>query len=112
MNSVLDHVRGAPLAAEQRVEPEVPPKIVMQKLIAAVDFPLTKDIERLAIEHKNAAWPVAVGISERANVNRFRTAVNRVRTRIVGARENFLRLDDFDDLWFPRVGLRIDDVNT
>ena len=56
--------------------------------------------------------PVAVGISERANVNRFRSAVNRVRTRIVGARKNFLRLDDFDDLWFPRIGLRIDDVNT
>ena len=55
--------------------------------------------------------PVAVGISERANVNRFRPAVNRVRTRIIGARKNFLRLDHFDDLWFPRIGLRIDDVN-
>ena len=37
--------------------------------------------------------------------------MNRVRARIIGARKNFLRLDDFDDLWFPRVGLRIDDVN-
>jgi hypothetical protein len=63
LNSVLDHVRSAPLAAEQRVEPKVPPKIVVQKLIAAVDFPLAEDIERLAIEHENAAWPVAVGIS-------------------------------------------------
>src|SRR6188474_2256808 len=84
----------------------------MQELIAAVDFPLTENIERLAIQHENAAWPVAIGISERANVNRFRTAVNRVRTRIVGARENFLRLDNFDYLWFPRIGLHIDDVNT
>ena len=49
--------------------PEVPPKIVMQKLRAAVDFPLAEDFERLAIEHENAAWAVAVGISERANVN-------------------------------------------
>ena len=56
--------------------------------------------------------PVAVGISERANVNRFRPAVNRVRARIIRARKNFLRFDHFDDLWFPRVGLRIDDVNT
>ena len=56
--------------------------------------------------------PVAVGISERANVNGLRTAVNRMRTRIIGARKNFLRLDDFDDLWFPRIGFCIDDVNT
>src|SRR5262245_48544462 len=83
----------------------------MQKLVAAVDFPLTEHIERLAIEHENAAWPVAAGISERANVNRFRTAMNRVRARVIGTRENFLRLDDFDDLWFPWIGLRVDDVN-
>src|SRR6476619_3260002 len=84
----------------------------MQKLIAAVDFPLTEDFERLAIEHENAAWPVAIGISEGANVYGFRTAMNRVRPRIIRTRKNFLRLDDFDDLWFPRVGLRIDNVNT
>src|SRR4029077_2840723 len=84
----------------------------MQKLLAAVDFPLAEDFERLAIEHENAAWPLTVGISQRANVNGFRPAVNRVRTRIIGACKNFLRLDDFDDLRFPRVGLRIDDVNT
>src|SRR5215510_4973465 len=83
----------------------------MQKLLAAVDFPLTEHFKRFAIEHEDAARAVAVGISERANVNRFRTAVNRVWARIIRARENFLRLDDFDDLWFPRVGLRIDDVN-
>src|SRR6266403_1761861 len=111
LHTVLDHVRSAPFAAEQRVESEVPPKIVMQKLRAAVDFPLTEDFERLAIEHENAAGPVAVGISDRANVNGFRPAVNSVRARIIRARENFLRLDDFDDLWFSRVGLRIHDVN-
>src|SRR6266403_4706908 len=111
LHTVLDHVRRAPFAAEQRVESQVPPKIVMQKLTATVDFPLTEDFERLTIEHENAAGALAVGISERANVNGFRPAVNRVRTRIIRARENFLRLDHFDDLWFSRVGLRIDDVN-
>src|SRR5437667_8923532 len=111
LHAVLHHVRCAPFAAEQCVEPEVPPKIVMQKLTAAVDFPLTEDFERLAIEHENAAGPLAVGISERANVNGFRPTVNRVRARIIRARENFLWLDHFYDLWFSRVGLRIDDVN-
>src|SRR5262249_24632389 len=111
LHAVLDHVRSAPFAADQRVEPEVPPKIVMQKLRAAVDFPLTENLERLAIKHEDAAGALAVGISERTDVNRFRPTVNGMRTRIVGARENFLWLDDFDDLWFPRVGLRIDDMN-
>src|SRR5258708_932000 len=84
----------------------------MQKLTAAVDFPLTEDFERLAIKHENAARALAFGISERANVNGFRPAVNRVRARIIRARKNFLRLYHFDDLRISRVGLRIDDVNT
>src|SRR6266403_3914771 len=93
LHAVLDHVRRAPFAAEERVESQVPPKIVMQKLTAAVDFPLTEDFEGLAIEHENPAWPLAVGISKRANVNGFGPAVNSVRARIIRARENFLRLD-------------------
>jgi len=84
----------------------------MQKLRAAVHFPLTKHFKGFAIEHEDAAWAVAVGISEGANVNGFRSAVNGMRTRIVGARENFLRLDHFDDLWLPRIGLRVDDMNS
>src|ERR1044071_1272995 len=83
----------------------------MQKLRAAVDFPLAEDIKRFAIEHENAARAVAARISERAHVNGFRPTVNRVRTRIVSACKNFLRFDHFDDLWFSRVGLRIHDVN-
>src|SRR6478752_9911436 len=83
----------------------------MQKLVAAVDFPLTEDFERLAIEHENAAGALAVGISERANVNGFRPAVNGVRTRIIRACKNLLRFDYFDDLRFSWIGLRIDDVN-
>ena len=84
----------------------------MQELVAAVDFPLAKHFERFAIEHENAAGPLAFRISERANVNGFRSAMNRMRTRIIRARKDFLRLDNFDNLWLPRVGLRIHDVNT
>src|SRR5262245_51672738 len=111
LNSVFNHVRSAPLAADQCVKPQVPPKIVMQELRAAVDFPLTENFKRLAIEHEDPTGALAVGISERANVNGFRPAVNCMRARIIRARENFLRLDDFHDLRFPRIGLRIDDVN-
>src|SRR5262249_3481763 len=83
----------------------------MQKLRATVDFPLTEHFERLAIEHEDAARAVAVRIPERANVNRFRTAVDGMRTGIIGARKNFFRLNHFDDLRFPRVWLCINDVN-
>src|ERR1044071_5156253 len=83
----------------------------MEKLLAAVHFPLPEDFKRFAIEHENTAGTIAVGISKRANVNGFRTAMNWVRARIIGARENFFRLDDFYYLWFSRVRLRIDDVN-
>src|SRR4030095_12321670 len=111
LNSILDHVRSAPFAAEQRVESQVPPKIVMQKLIAAVDFPLTEDFECFAIEHENAARAIAIRISKRAYVNGFGTAVNGMRARIIRARENFFRLDDFNDFRFSRVGLRVDYMN-
>ena len=32
LHSVLDHVRRAPFAGQQRVEAQVPPKIVLKKL--------------------------------------------------------------------------------
>ena len=83
----------------------------MQELRAAIYFPLTKNLERFAVEHENAAWPIAIGRSERTYINAFWPTVNSVRTRIVSARENFLRFDHFDDLWFSRIRLRVDDVN-
>src|SRR5512143_2833778 len=111
LNSVLNHLRRSPFATQQRVKPEVPPKIVMQKLRVTVDFPLPEHFKRFAVEHENPARTVAVGIPECANVNSFRTTVNGMRTRIIRAGENYLRLDHFDDLWFPRIWLGIDDVN-
>src|SRR5262249_27832338 len=83
----------------------------MQKLLAAVDFPLTENFERLAVEHEDTARAIAVRRAERAHVNTFRPAVNCMRTRIIRARENFFWLDDFHDFRFSRVGLRVDYMN-
>src|SRR5262249_15461063 len=83
----------------------------MQKLRAAVHFPLPKDLEGFAIEHEDAAGAVAVRRAKRTDVNPFRSAVNGVWARVVRPGENFLRLDDFDDHRFTRVGLGVDDVN-
>jgi hypothetical protein len=40
LQSSLNHVRGAPLASEQRVESQMPPEIVLKKLRAPVHLPL------------------------------------------------------------------------
>ena len=111
LQSVFDHVRGAPFAGQQRVETEMPPEIVLEKLWTPVHLPLTQNVERFAIEHENAARAVAIGRSERANVNAFRSTVNRVWTRIIRARKNFFWLDHFGDLRFSRVGLSVDNMN-
>src|SRR5438552_5218196 len=103
LQSVFDHIRRAPFATQQRVEPQMPPEIVMQKLWAPTHLPLTKDFERLTIEHENTPRAFAIGCSKRANVNAFRPAMNRVRTRIVSARKNLLRFDHLNDLRFSRV---------
>src|SRR5947207_209504 len=111
LQSVFDHLRRAPFATQQRIETQMPPEIVMQKLWAPIHLPLTQDFERLTIEHENTARTVAIGGSESANVNAFRPAVNRMRTRIVSASKNFFRLDHFHDLRFSRIGLDVDNVN-
>src|SRR5713101_5412500 len=98
LQSVFDHVRRAPLAAQQGVETQMPPEIVMKKLRSTVHFPLAQNVERFAIEHENAARAVAIGRSECANINAFRATVNRVRTRIISARKNLFRFDHFDYL--------------
>src|SRR5438034_3671546 len=109
--AMFAHVRCAPFATQQGIEPQMPPKIVLQKLRAAVHLPLAQDLERLAIEHENTSRPVAIGSSKRADINTFRSTVNRVRTRIISTCKNFFRFDYFDDLRFSRIGLRVDNVN-
>src|SRR5205809_8082187 len=104
LQSTFDHVRRAPLAAQQGVETQMPPEIVMKKLRSTVHFPLAQNVERFAIEHENAARAVAIGCAERADVNAFWTTVNRMRTRIISARENFFRLDHFAELGFSPIG--------
>src|SRR5882757_1038397 len=90
----------------------MPPKIIMQELRAPIHSPLAQDLERFALQHKNTSWAVAIGRSERADVNSFRPAVDGVWTRIFRARKNFFRLDHFDDFRFSRIRLGVDDMNT
>src|SRR5437016_13273139 len=95
MQATFDHVRRAPLAAQQGVETQMPPVIVMKKLRSTVHFPLAQNVERFAIEHENAARAVTIGRSECANINAFRATVNRVRTSINSARKDIFRAIHF-----------------
>src|SRR5947208_13285252 len=90
----------------------MPPEIVMQKLWAPTHLPLTQDFERFTIEHENTARAVAIGCSKRANVNPFRAAMNRVRTRITRACKNLFRFNHLNDLRFSRIRFDVNDVNT
>src|SRR5437899_10592453 len=110
LQSVFDHIRRAPFATQQRVEPQMPPEIVMQKLWAPTHLPLTKDFERLTIEHENTPTAFAIGCSKRANVNAFRPALNRVRTPIVSARRDLLRVDHLNDLRLSRARLELEEL--
>src|SRR4051812_19228888 len=78
LDTVLDHVRGAPLAADQGVVAEVPPEVVVQVLVAAVDLPAALHLEGVMIEHEDTAGTVAVGSAEGTDVNPIRAAVDGV----------------------------------
>ena len=64
--AVLDHVRRAPLAGDDRVVVEVPPEVVGELLRAAVVLPGALDREVVVVEQEDAAGAVAVGVAERA----------------------------------------------
>ena len=49
----LDHVRRAPLAGDHRVVAEVPPEVVVQVLLAAVDLPAAEHVEGVVVEHED-----------------------------------------------------------
>src|SRR5947209_16340187 len=86
----------------------------MQVLRTAINFPAPKNLERLAI-HDEDAWraggAVLAAAAERADIDAFRSAMNRVRPRIAGLLEHLLGLDDLVDLGLRRIGLGVDDIN-
>src|SRR5437868_2853291 len=83
-NPALDHIGGAPLAGDHRVVPEVPPEVVGEELVPAIDLPAAEHVEALMIEHEDAARAAAVRRPERAEVDPIRTAVAGVRPTVAG----------------------------
>src|SRR5262245_37654983 len=81
-------------------------------LWAAVYFPTSKHVERIVVQQEDAARSVSFGRAQSADVYPFRTAMNRVQPRVAGPGEDFFWLNRPHDLWLPRVGLGVDDMDS
>src|SRR5260221_14700726 len=89
--------------------PRLVPKVVVEMGCPAAVHPRAFDFELLRVEDRKTAGPVAIGVAEHANHDVVaRHAVNRVRPRVPGLRENLLRLDYLLD---PRRPWVVGDVN-
>src|SRR5215212_5842455 len=78
LDATTDHVRRAPFAADQGVIAEVPPEVVVQVLLAPLDLPAAAHVEGVVVEDEDPTRPVAVGGTERADVDAVRTTVDGV----------------------------------
>ena len=110
-DSVLDHVRSAPLAGDRRVVTEVPPEVVSKLLRAAVQLPAALHREGVVVDDENTARPVSVGRAQRADVDSVGTAVDGVRAAVAGAIGDLIRLDGVHELRLFRVRLHVEDVD-
>src|SRR5829696_7195784 len=110
-HAVLDHLRRAPLARDHRVVTEMPPEVIRQVLRSAIALPATLNLERLWIEHEDAAGAVAVSVAERVDVDAVGPAVHGVRTAVTGLPDDLLGLDHLHEGRLPRIGCGVEDVD-
>ena len=110
IQTVLDHVRRAPLARDHGVVTEVPREVVGEILRPAIELPLAANVERFRIEDEDAAGAVAVRRADRVQVDAVRTAVRGVHATVPGPLRNGVSIDDLGDFELPRVGFGVDDM--
>src|SRR5580698_1607311 len=108
----LDHVGRAPLACYQGVMSQMPPEVVGEILGPALDLPLSQNLEAVRIQNEDASGTFTIGSAECADENSVRAAVDGVRATVTGSLRERLRFDYFDDSWIPRIGFRVNDVNS
>src|SRR5690606_6996035 len=109
VHAVLDHVRRAPLAGDHRVVAQVPPEVVRELLRAPLLLPAPLHLERLVVQHEDAARAVAVRRAQRVHVDAVRPAVHRVRRRVARLLHHLLALDHLHQPRAARVRARVDD---
>jgi len=87
----------------------------VQVLGTAVDLPAAEDVERLAVHNEHAGWAIGAILTtaaKRADVDAFRTAMDRVGPRVTGLLEHLLGLDNLMNFCLGGIGLRIHNVDT
>src|SRR6516165_8058794 len=109
--AVLEHIRRAPLAGHHGVVSEMPPHVIGEFLWSAINLPSTEQIKSLMIHQQDAAGGLSFGVTERADIDPVRSAMDSVRTGVPRAIGDLGRLDELDDFWVLGVGLRIEDIN-
>ena len=95
---VLHHVGRSPLARDHGVVAQVPEEVVRQVLRPAILLPAALHLERLVVEHEDAAGTVAARGAERVQVDPIGAAVHRVRGGVAGLRHDLLALDHLRQL--------------
>src|SRR4029434_10950704 len=76
LQTVFDHLRGAPFRADEGVMEQVPPEVVAQVLVTSIDIPFPKHVKAKVIEQENATRSVARWGPERADVDSLRAAMH------------------------------------
>src|SRR6185312_2741235 len=96
---VLELRRQPPLARDHVVVRNVPPEVVAQPLVAALQLPAPENLERLAVEQEDP-WdtvsPVGALAAESADVDALRPAVHSVWPGVAGPADQLLRFDHLD----------------
>src|SRR5262245_12300380 len=110
IDATLDHLGRAPFAGDERVPTQMPPEVVGQKLWAAVELPLSADVERFRIEYEDPARPITLGRPDGIHVDPIRSAMRGVRPRIARTFGHLVGLDHLDNAGLLRF-LGVDDVN-
>ena len=100
----LVRVRLAELRRDERVLAREVPEVVVERRRRAAVLPPALDLERLRVEHGEAARAAAVGVAEHADDDVVaRHAVHGVRARVAGLREELVRLDHLLDARAARI---------
>src|SRR5574339_776011 len=82
-HAVLELVRLTPLAGDQRVLRDVPPEVIGELLVAAVELPGADHVEVEVVEHENATRPaIPVRRADGIHVNSIGSAVDGVRPAV------------------------------
>src|SRR5438270_8365631 len=112
VHSRFNHAGRAPFAGDHGVIAQMPEEIIVEILRTALDLPLAQNVKTFRIEDKNPARSFSSSRSEGTYKNAVRATVDGVRTAVTGARRQYFRFNDLDDLRVARIRLGVNDVDS